>query len=238
MRPQCKWALSALLAGLLILPVLGQDSLGSRVESLLENGVDAPILLNHDGVKKEIRLTREQSSRVNKIIMEVFDKYQPDLRDALGDKEKRQKLIRDSTQETRERVRKELPDILEPGQLKRLNQIQIQANGILSFKRKEVQEKLKLTLKQKLEILKIGSDLKQEVTQVFNDASQMPLRKMPAALRKSNELRDAATQKALDTLTREQKKIWKEMTGEKFDFKFELPIRPGRRPRARLEGLP
>jgi len=43
-------------------------------------------------------------------------------------------------------------------------------------------------------------------------------------------LKKAATEKAVQTLTSEQKKTWKEMNGEPFDFKLELPIGLGRRP--------
>jgi len=47
---------------------------------------------------------------------------------------------------------------------------------------------------------------------------------------KARELKNAAAAKAVLTLTSEQKKVWKDMNGEPFDFNLELPVRLGRRP--------
>jgi hypothetical protein len=60
----------------------------------------------------------------------------------------------------------------------------------------------------------------------MKDTSKTPLRKLPGAIRKIKDLKNEATDKAVEKLTSEQKKTWQEMTGEKFDFQFQLPIRP------------
>lgn len=226
MRPHVKWLLTAVLAALLVSPALGQLPLLARLKSMMENGVDKPLLLANDGVKKDIKLTDKQDNKVRKIVREVVDKYEPEFRKAEGDREKL-KLGLDSTQETRERLNKALPDILSPKQLKRLDQIQIQVNGIASFKRPDVQKKLKLTDEQKAEIRKIGDGLKQDVAEVLKDASTAPLRKGLGAIVKVKELKNTATQKAIGKLTSAQKQTWQEMTGEKFEFKLELPLRRG-----------
>jgi hypothetical protein len=230
MRSSVRWLLTAVLALGVLSPILGQLPRRGILENVMENGVDAPLLLANNGVKREIKLTDEQSNRIHKIVKEVSDKYQPEFRKAGRDRPQQAKIVADSARETRERVRQALPDILQPDQLKRLNEIQIQVNGIASFKRPEVQEKLDLTDEQKKEIRKIGDGLKQEVGEVMRDAASAPLRKMPGAIQKVKEMKDDATRKAVDKLTPEQKKTWKEMTGEKFDFKLELPLRPGGRP--------
>lgn len=234
MRPSMKWCLTAVLAGLIAAPALGQ-LLSGEMMPLLQQGIDTPLLLSNKGVKKEIKLTNEQSDKVQKIVREVFDKYQPDLRKARADRDQKQfgKLMLDSTVETRERVNKALPDILEPDQLKRLKQIQLQVNGLLSFAKPEIQKELKLTDQQKEQIKKIGDGLKIDIAEVFKDVSSAPLRKLPEATRKARTLNDEATRKALDTLDEEQKKKWKDMTGEKFDFKLDLlsTPTPTRRPK-------
>jgi flagellar motor switch protein FliG len=114
--------------------------------------------------------------------------------------------------------------------LKRLDQIQIQVNGIASFKRQDVQKKLNLTDEQKAEIRKIGEGLKEDAAEVLKDASSAPLRKIPGAIVKVKELKNTATQKAIDKLTSAQQQTWQEMIGEKFDFKLELLNRQGVRP--------
>jgi hypothetical protein len=187
------------------------------------------VLLANSRVKQEIKLTQDQDDRILKILNEAREKYEPEFRKAGLDRDRLMKVGLESIQETRNRINKALPDILKPDQLQRLDQIQLQVNGIISFKRPAVQEKLKLTLTQKLQILKIGTDLKQQIDEVIKDASSAPLRRAPAAIQKSKELKNAATDKAVATLTSEQKKTWKEMNGEPFDFKLELPFRLGRR---------
>jgi Spy/CpxP family protein refolding chaperone len=228
MRPQVKWLLTATLAGLIVSPVVGQAP-REVLQAIFENGVDAPMLLANPGVQKEIKLSDKQHAQVKKVVQEVFDKYKPEFQKAGRDQAKRLKLMADSTQETRDRLRNELPDILKPEQLKRLKEIQIQVNGIVSFKREDVQKELNLTDEQKEKIKGIGEGLKKDVAALFKDAASAPLRKMPEAMRKSKELKDAATRKAVETLTEEQQKSWQKMHGEKFDLKLDLGLRGGGR---------
>jgi Spy/CpxP family protein refolding chaperone len=223
MRSSVKWGLTAALAALMAAPVLGQLASGDMM-SLLQNGIDTPLLLSNKGVQKEIKMTPEQSDKVQKIVREVYDKYQADTRKARADRDQKQfaKLVLDSTTETRERVNKALPDILDRDQIKRVKQIQIQVNGLLSLNKPEIQKELNLTDAQKEQIKKIGDGLTMDLAEVFKDVSSAPLRKLPEATRKARTLRDEATRKAVDTLNDDQKKTWKEMTGEKFDFKLDL----------------
>ena len=230
MRSAFRRLSTVVLCGLVAAPLLGQAPPHAALDTMLESGVDAPILLSNPGVKKEIKLTDKQYGEVHKIIKEVFDKYQPEIRKAGRDRDKLIEIGTESTREVRERVHQALPDILQPEQLKRLNQIQIQVNGIASFKRPEVQKELKLTERQREEIADIGAGLKKDIAELIKDASSAPVRKMPLAIRKAKELKEEATRKAVEKLTEEQQKTWASMQGEKFDFKMQLPIRPGGRP--------
>jgi hypothetical protein len=230
MHPHVQCAMTAVLAGLIVSPSQAQVPPRAAFVSLLQDGAGKPLLLASPKVKQEIKLTEEQDNRIRTIIREAGNKYEPEFRKAGLDRERLLKVGLEAIQETRERLNKSLPDILTPDQLQRLDQIQIQANGIICFKRPDVQKKLKLTLTQKLAILKIGGDLKLQIDEVIKEASSAPLRRAPAALRKAKVLKNAATEKAVDKLTSEQKKIWKAMNGEPFDFRLELPIRLGSRP--------
>lgn len=230
MRPHIQWALTAVLVALLASPMQAQVPPRAALVSVLQDGAGKPLLLANPKVKQEIKLTQEQDHRIRTIIKEAGNRYEPEFRKAGLDRDKLLKVGLEAIQDTRERLNKTLPDILSSEQMQRLDQIQIQANGILSFKRPDVQKKLKLTLTQKLQILKIGGDLKQQIDEVIKDASSAPLRKAPAAIQKAKHLKNAATEKAVQTLTSEQERIWKDMNGEPFDLKLELPIRLGRRP--------
>jgi hypothetical protein len=235
MRPQVKWLLTAALAALATAPAFGQLIPG--MFPALENGLQAPILLANRGVQKEIQMTEEQKNQFRKIVTDVHEKYKADLANARGDAKKWVSLIRESTQETTEKVNKSIPNILKPKQVKRLKQIEIQVNGLISLNKPEVQKQLKLTDKQREEIKGIDEGLKQDIAEVVKGASNgtrpRPLeaaRKAAETPRKIQTLNDDATKKALAKLTSEQKKTWNEMTGEKFDFKFDVFNRPGTRP--------
>ncbi len=230
MRSQFRWALPAFLTCCLASPIQAQVPPRAALVSLLQDGAGKPLLLANPKVKEEIKLTEEQDNRIRQIIREAGNKFEAEFRKAGLDRDSLLKVGLDAIKETQQRIDKALPDILMPDQLQRLDQIQIQANGIISFKRPEVQKKLNLTLAQKLQILKIGSDLKQQIDEVLKDASIAPVRRAPAAIQKARELKNTATEKAVQTLTNEQKKIWKEMNGEPIDLRLELPIRLGRQP--------
>jgi Spy/CpxP family protein refolding chaperone len=228
MRPRVKWFLLAALAVLIALPAFGQLLPGRM--PFLEDGLGAPFLLMNKGVQKEIKLTEEQHSKIRQIVAEMFRKYQPEFAKARGDQTKMVQLMRDSTRETRDKVEKALPDILSTEQAKRLKQIELQANGVHSLEKPDVQKELKLTDKQKEEVKRISDGLKRDVVAIVKDAASAPLRKGAEAVRKAGTRNNEATKKALAVLNRDQQKIWNEMAGEKFELKIDLLNRPGAKP--------
>ncbi len=138
--------------------------------------------------------------------------------------------------ETSDRVHKALPDLLQPEQAKRLQQIELQVNGFLSLNKPDVQTQLNLTEKQRDEIKEINDGFKQDLAEAVKDAAASAPEKLLEKARQAVEtarkiktLADAATKKAFGTLTDEQRKTWKEMTGEKFELKLELLNRPSKR---------
>jgi hypothetical protein len=207
------------LAVLMVAPLSGQTASSSGLERMMEAGVDAPVLLGNPGVKKEIKLTERQFNDIRTIVREVYEKYQPELRKAGRDQEKVMKIGLESTRETRERLEKALPDILKPEQVKRLQQIQIQVNGIASFKRPEVQKELKLSDRQKEEIASISDGLKRDLGDLAKGSDIKQASKMVEIMRKAKDLKEAATRRAVEKLTDEQQQIWRDLNGPKFDFK-------------------
>jgi hypothetical protein len=212
MRPHAKWLSTAVLAGLVVAPVFGQLP---RVDvvALMQQPMDTPILLATPNVRKEIKLTDEQGQKFMAIAKEVQSK-QPDIQKAI--------------QETRDRTNKAIPDILSPEQAKRLQQIKLQVNGVSTFTTPEVQKKLKLTDKQKEEIQKIAANLNKDIRKTIEGAAGT-VRDRLAAMAKVPQLKKDAGEKAVALLEDEQKKIWNEMVGDKFELKLEM-MRPGARP--------
>lgn len=205
MRPYVKWFSTVMLAAFIIAPVFGQQP-GVNVAALIQQGVDTPLLLATASVRKEIKLTDEQAQKFRAIAKEVRDN-QPNI----------QKVI----QETRDRINKAIPDILSKEQATRLQQIKLQVNGILPFTRTEVQEKLKLTAKQKTEIQDIADNLKKDIRKMFEGGSTP--RERLAVIGKIPQLNQEAGRKAVAVLNDDQKKTWNEMIGDKFEVKLEMP---------------
>jgi hypothetical protein len=237
MRLSFRWFPSAALAVALTVPTYAQRV--SEKEPAQEQGLDAAMLLTNQGVRKEIKLTEPQWDKVRAIVKGVHEKYQANLIKAKKDKNEKKfvQLIQDSTRETADKVGKALPDILRSEQLKRLKQIEIQVNGLFALNKPDVQKQLKLSDTQKSRLKSIGDGLKQDVGEVFKAASKTKAKSAEEASRQAAEsgrtvqrLSDEAFKKALAVLTESQKKTWKDLTGPKFEFKFDAPKRPSDKP--------
>jgi hypothetical protein len=235
MSSHLKWFLTTVLAAVVIGPVFGQLIPGMM--PLLEDGLGAPALLLNKGVQQEIQLTDEQRDKFRKIVREVRDKYQPDLQKAKVDRDPKKfaKLMLDSTIESRDKVNKAIPDVLSEKQIKRLHQIELQVNVLPSLNKPEIQKELKLTDKQKTAVEDISDGLKKDIAEAVKALAdaRRPLEKARKAVETGQAIKkliEAANDKALGTLTSEQKSTWKEMTGKKFDFKLDILDRPGERP--------
>ncbi len=125
-------------------------------------------LLMNEGVQKELKLTDEQTAKVESIARDVREKHQGDFAklqdlDAQERREKMAELGRTMNGETN----KALADVLKPEQMKRYHQIQLQAQGVQAFASPEVQSKLKLTADQKEKLQAIGQESMGQMRELF-----------------------------------------------------------------------
>ncbi len=107
--------------------------------------------------------------------------------------------------------------ILKPEQVKRFEQIQLQQSGAGAFSSPRVQEELKLTDDQKSKLREITDESGQSMREAFQSLQS----DREGAMKKIGEIRKQATEKAVGVLTVDQKKAWKEMTGEPFEVSYE-----------------
>jgi Spy/CpxP family protein refolding chaperone len=232
MRFSVRWLLAAACVAVAPAPVFAQRYL--IMLAALEKGMGSPILLTNPGVQREIKLTEEQRDKFRAIVKEVGEKYEPDLEKVAADRDKKKMLLvgYKFAKETADKVNKAIPDVLQPEQAKRLRQIEIQVNGIISLNKSDIQKRLDLTDKQREEIKEIGNKFKREVVKVVNDTADsveqsrplLAARRVLDAYRTVRVKSEVATEKALALLTDGQRKTWNEMTGANFAFKIELPI--------------
>jgi hypothetical protein len=170
------------------------------------------LLLNDADVRKELNVTDEQTKKLQQDFKAVRDdvlgKYRnykaPNAADAAAKASEALEKIYDQSD-------KSIAKVLTAEQAERLKQIDRQQRGLLA---QGTRKALQLTAEQTQQIQKIQDDLDKDYRQVT--------RKF-ALDRKSRvaswqELRKQAVDKEIDVLTAEQRKLWKDLSGEPFDL--------------------
>ena len=168
-------------------------------------------------VQKDLNLTDAQVRKVPETLAEIRKSHEgdySDLRDASADV-RWVKMARLS-ETVSDEVKKALSFSAE--QSKRFDQISLQAHGLQAFANSTVDEKLKLTNDQKSKIREIVEATRSSLAGASNkDASEQErtdARSKRAATQKQNMT------KVQSLLTDDQKKAWKELTGEPIEIQY------------------
>jgi Spy/CpxP family protein refolding chaperone len=206
MRMPKKCLLSLVVAGLLVLPAVAQ-----RPGANPFVGGGKIFLLQSEDVQKELKLTDTQIDKVK----EMAEKQKNAFKDIPKDKEERLKKIEEIRKEMQERE-KQIAELLKPEQAKRLDQIMLQQQGAAGLLSPKVVEDLKITDEQKTKITEAITDSAKELGDLLKGGKIDP-----AELRKKLAEQPTKTmEKAINVLTPDQKKQWKEMVGEPFKGKL------------------
>jgi hypothetical protein len=199
-------ALSVALLLTALAPAQEKDNTKSRF-----GGFGVARLLANESVQKELKLSNDDLDKANTAVEKVIGKFRNDS----------PKLSNATTEEKaafRQKVSNEcfkaLGDILKPEQVKRLKQIELQQMGLRD---EATQSALKLTSEQKEKVKQIYEEMLHKKGQILTGVQSGDLKVL------SREWHD----KEVAVLTDEQKKQWKDMTGEPFQIKFEFR-RPGK----------
>jgi hypothetical protein len=170
-------------------------------------------LLQNESVQKELKVDKDQADKLKEAVQKVRDKHMDDfakLRD-LDQAERRtkgQELARTVSEETLAAA----GEVLKPEQVKRLKQIELQQAGAQAFGRPDVQRALALTDDQKAKLKESAEETAKQLRELRQGGNAGGNREKAAALRKES------LEKAQGVLTDDQKKTWKEMTGEPFEI--------------------
>ena len=171
-------------------------------------------LASRPQVQKELKLTEDQIKKVNELEKEMRQKYSDDVAKLQDlDRSEREPKFEELRKKIGDETRKPLAGILKPEQEKRLHQIQRQAEGTQAFMSADVESELKLTPEQKEKIKTINDDTRKEMMELFQGGGRVNFQKMQT-------IRKESVENATAVLTDEQKKTWKEMTGEPFHFEM------------------
>ena len=210
-----------LTAGLLVLaasPAFAQPGPFGR----MMQAPTAALLLRDEKVQEELKLTDDQKAA----FVKIADKYKDDFQKARTDMDF--KKIGELMKAASEEVDKVVPTVLKADQIKRLNQLEVQAASLDAFTKDDVAAALKLTDKQKKDIDEAKAEFDKDRQELFKDAPRGDQEKMAELFKKSQAMRKDAFDKVVTTLSDDQKKTWKDLTGDKFEFS---PMRrPGGNP--------
>jgi hypothetical protein len=199
------------------------------------------VLLSNKAIQEELKMTKEEVRKVRDWTKDFRDKANQIKRDKGFDIAKNADVIRiplpspedveklaAADAEIKKVSYKELSDILKKTQIERLKQIDLQNMGIGAFTDDEVASALKLTDKQKTSMKGFSDDRKKANNDIMNEGRSGGnfLEKAQESQKKIQRVRKEYYDKAVAILTDEQKKNWKEMTGEPFDLEkllFQFP---------------
>jgi len=201
-------------------------------------------LLTNESVAKELKLSDEQKKKAEEAAKANNDERRKLMQDAgitfQNIREKRDEMEK-INKTLSEKADKAMEGIaLTTEQNKRFGQIRLQLQGIRAFTNEKVQKDLNVTDDQKKKIKETTEALAKEREEIFKDINFRDREKFQEAQKKFAEKQKEAEGQIAASLSAEQKKTWKDMTGEKFEIKFEQR-RPGggggqpRRPRTDLD---
>jgi len=209
MRVSGKMVLAMGVVALLTAPAMAQQGKGQGRGGFGGMGGGAAFLMAPN-VQKDLKLTDSQVGKVQETLREVREKHQDDyaaLRDA--SQEERQTKMRTIGETVNEEVKKALA--LTSEQSNRFDQISLQTRGLQAFADPAVASKLKLTDDQKSQIREIATSARGAFGAFNKDASEQ---ERAAAREKMASTQRDNLAKVQALLSADQKKSWKDLTGE------------------------
>jgi hypothetical protein len=172
-------------------------------------------MLNDPQVQKELRLSDDQIKKVAELEKDMLKKHSDDLAKLRElDRSERRAKAEELMEKVSVESKQSLAGVLKPEQDKRLHQLQRQVAGVRAFLHSDVENELKLTAEQKEKIKTISDDAFKEMQELFQGGGRR------GSFQKIQTIRKESVENAIAVLTDEQKKTWKEMTGEPFHFEM------------------
>jgi len=189
-------------------------------------GTDPLHLLQTAKVRKELKITDEQSAKIAK----VADKYNREAASKLGgvqleglsaqQKVGKQQEVRDAQDKLIESSRQEVSAILNADQLNRLKQILLQVNGAEALQDKEVAKEVGVTPEESAKIQKLQGEtnvmLRSSLGGIPSNGGPTQTQMLGANIRTADKINNQAQEQYLGALTTEQKQKLDKLRGAPF----------------------
>jgi hypothetical protein len=181
------------------------------------SAADVGVMIEIERVQKELKLTEDQIKKSKAVYAKIQEKYQETFEKLRAQKQPQQ--INELTHVMNQETLKAYGGVLQPEQLKRLKQIDLQQRGAQALLEPEIVKALKLTEDQQDQIKTINADAAKEIKDSFTN----PKANLEEVGKKIGELRKETMEKVTAILTAPQRKAWQEMVGQPFEFKITPP---------------
>jgi outer membrane protein assembly factor BamE (lipoprotein component of BamABCDE complex) len=193
------------------------------------------LVLTNADLQKELKITDDQKKELKELMTKAEDLNKKRAEAMSGGQPDREAL--QELQKSAEALAADVKKAGEKGftdeQKKRIKQIDVQRMGLAAFTNEDVQKELKVTDDQK-KTLKETADAYQKATRDLRTEiagetrGRLDPEKQAELTKKTTALTEETMEKVMKAMTDDQKKAWKELTGEKFDV-AKLQVRPMRR---------
>ena len=222
-----RWMAVTVLTMAVLIPAMAQPPAG-RPGGPFGGRLGGPMLmlglLRNQQVQQELKLTDQQKQQLEQLGEQWREKMRG-LRD-LPPEERRQKV-----EGMRAEVEKQLSQILNEQQMKRLKQIALQVEGYAALERPEIADQVGLTKEQRQKI----RDILRQAAEKRREAFQQGRSDRQAAFQRMREIRQWVDGEIEKLLTAEQKKKWQELVGAPFKFEGGFGGFGGARQRAQRQ---
>jgi Spy/CpxP family protein refolding chaperone len=206
-------------------PLLGLAVMLASLAAVLAQGFGGrgfgvQFLVRNKSVQKELKLSDDQVKKIDEAVARIDAKHTEEFKTAknIEDKKERFEKFGEIQKTVSEEVMKDLGDILSADQTKRLKEIEVQVRGPRVFQNAELQKDLNLTDDQKDKIKTILEDTDKDL----QDVRQSNQGNFEEIAKKTRAINKESLEKIVAVLTPDQKKAWKEKTGEPFEIQFDF----------------
>jgi Spy/CpxP family protein refolding chaperone len=221
MRTFGKMMLACGMVTLLVAPAQAQRPGGGRGFGGPGGFGGGVALLANKSVQQELKVDEKQADKLNAFAEEQMEKQREQFQKLqdLSQEERREKM-QELNRTTGAAIREKLDEILKPEQVKRFQQIQLQAMSVLgAAAMPRVQEALNLTDEQRTKFRTIQEEQQESMRELFQGGGGGGDRE--AVMTKLADLRKKTNDKAMAVLTDSQKAAWKDLTGAPFEVRIE-----------------
>ncbi len=177
-------------------------------------------LIGNPSIQKELKLDEAQIKKAGEVAQDARAKMQ-DLRSSLDglEGEARTKKMQELGRSSNEEAILTLGTFLKPEQLKRYKEISLQQRGASALSDPAIVSALKVTDEQAGKVKTILADSQSQMREIQQSAGD----DRQGAMQKMLTHRKETQTKVMALMTDDQKKSWKEMTGEPFDVTYQRP---------------